>query len=246
VSGLFALGLAIATIAPAAQGSAAAGGADIGSAPELPLGQTVSGGAAKDARGNYQEYWRVTASAGDALTLAVTSQSANGVSVCLYSPVVTDASLNEADCHSSGVVAGQASGTVTLDLNAAGRWTVALHGTDLARPFAYTATATIAHGAVTRSPTRTVVTAKRRAHVGASVAVVGYVKPFVTGSVRVQERRAPAKAWKTLSRRALTANGTFSYSIRFARTGTYTIRVVFGGDATHLPSAAAIVVRVTG
>ena len=67
---LLALSLSSTVLVPTAL---AAGGASIASAPQLPIGTTVTGGASA-----YTEFWRVTMAAGDKLT--ITSDSlAHGV-----------------------------------------------------------------------------------------------------------------------------------------------------------------------
>lgn len=230
----------------AATGSQPAGGPNIATAPELPLGQSISGGSVKDDRGNYQDYWRVTARSGDVLTLDIASQSSNGVTACLYTPAVTDSSLDDADCHASGAVQGVGSGTLTFNLSSGGRWTLALRGaTAQAQPFAYTLTAGVAFSGITKQATATTVRAVRRARVGAPVLVVGSVNPFSTGRVKLQVRAPGVAAWHSLAMIPLSADSQFSYRTRFRRTGTYRLRATYQGDATHRASTglATIVIH---
>jgi hypothetical protein len=229
----------------ATAGSASAGGPSIAAAPELARGQSISGGSSKDGLGNYQEYWRVTAKSGDVLTLALSSQSSNGVFACLYTPAVTDSNLSDAECRASGAVQGAGSQTLTFNLSADGRWTLALRGaTNQAQPFPYALTASIASTGVTKQPTTTTLRAVRRARIGARVLLLGSVKPFSSGRVKLRAKAPGTTAWRLLATVPLTADSQFSYPTRFRRVGTYRLRATYAGDATHLASTGSTTILI--
>jgi hypothetical protein len=85
------------------------GGANIASAPTLPVGTAVSGGAATvdnyttcckfwahpDSSG--VEYWRIAAVAGDQLTIDWTDVAGTNVSACLLTPDITDFTVGDVD-----------------------------------------------------------------------------------------------------------------------------------------------------
>jgi hypothetical protein len=234
-------------VVPLAHGSRLeSGGSDIASAPELPLGHQVSGGQVKDARGNYQEYWAVTTLNGDALRVVVSSTSAAGVVVCLYTPAVTDSNLSDAECHQTATINGRGLETFTFDLTTSGRWMLAIRGLIPSEPFSYAATGTVVHQASpTRTATRTVLKVKRQARLRRAVALIGSVTQGASGRIRIQIRMAGQTRWATLVTIPLTATSQFTYTTRFARLGSYTVRATYGGDAGHLPSVATAPIQIT-
>jgi hypothetical protein len=60
-----------------------------------------------------------------------------------------------------------------------------------------------------------------------------------------QIRTAGQTRWATLVTIPLTATSQFTYTTRFARLGSYTVRASYGGDAGHLPSVATAPIRIT-
>jgi hypothetical protein len=229
---------------PAAAQQHDTGGSTIASAPELPLGHQVSGGATMDAHGNYIEYWAVTSVNGDVLDLTVSSTSTAGVTVCLYTPAVTDANLADADCHQTALIAGQGLQTFSFDLSSPGRWTLAFRGAVLSQPFSYAATGKVEHQQPSKVATTTTLKVKARARRGTSVRMIGSVTTGATGQVKLQVRPFSTTRWSLLAALPLTANSQFSTTRRFARLGRYVLRAAYSGDATHFPSSATVTIRV--
>lgn len=240
-----ALALCAVAVPLAAARRADSGGPDIASAPELPLGHQVTGSGAKDAHGNYQEYWAVTSVNGDVLDLIVSSTSAAGVVVCLYTPAVTDTNLPGAECRQTETIAGQGLQTFRFQLDTPGRWTLAFHGSVLSQPFSYAATGRVEHPQlVTKTATTTVLKVKRQARRRTAVTLIGSVSEGSTGRVRIQARPVARTRWTTLAALPLTATSRFSFTTRFLIVGSYVVRAAYGGDARHLPSAATARIRI--
>jgi hypothetical protein len=75
------------------------GGADIASAPILPIGQQITGGRQSQQGETSQDYWRVMLKAGDRLTIDYSGfDGDHSVNLCLLAPSVTDYTLNSANC----------------------------------------------------------------------------------------------------------------------------------------------------
>jgi hypothetical protein len=239
-----AVAVGVVLASPAAAQQHDSGGSTIASAPELPLGHQVYGGATTDAHGNYVEYWAVTSVNGDVLDLTVSSTSSAGVTVCLYTPAVTDATLADADCHQTALIAGQGLQTFRFDLSSPGRWILAFRGALLSQPFRYAATGRVEHQQPSKVATTTTLRVKGRARRGTSVRMIGSVTAGATGQVKLQIRPFSTTRWSTITALPLTANSQFSTTRRFARLGRYALRAAYSGDATHFPSSATVTIRV--
>lgn len=70
----------------------------------------------------------------------------------------------------------------------------------------------------------------------------GSIVNVSSGKVVIQRRAAESTRWRTLTRLRLKSDGTFGFTTRVGPTGTNEVRnvyyrVVYPGDATHLPSS---------
>ena len=81
---------------------------------------------------------------------------------------------------------------------------------------------------------------------GRSVTISGSVSPNHSGGrVTIQYKRGTG-AWRTLSSRTLSSGSTYSYGWRPSARGTYYVKSVFAGDASHTGSTSStrrVVVR---
>jgi formylmethanofuran dehydrogenase subunit E len=141
---LLALSLSSTVLVPTAL---AAGGTSIASAPELPIGTTVTGGASA-----HSEFWRVTLVAGDKLT--INFQPVNGGEVYLYvfRPSVTDSSLGDSSDVASGSTSGQSQFTWTA--TGQGAWILKVssdHGYQLTTGVDHTTFSQVASGSTIAS-----------------------------------------------------------------------------------------------
>jgi hypothetical protein len=70
----------------------------------------------------------------------------------------------------------------------------------------------------------------------------GSIVNVSSGKVVIQSRATKRTRWRTLTRLGLKSNGTFVFTTRVGPTGTKAVRivyyrVVYPGDAKHLPSS---------
>ena len=87
-----------------------------------------------------------------------------------------------------------------------------------------------------------------RAH--SSVTLRGWITHVSARNVVIQSSPGATANWRTLARLGLKSDGTFVFKTRVGATGTQgrsrTVfyRVVFAGDATHLPSGQSCMIEV--
>lgn len=211
------------------------GGPDIARAPELPIGSQVDGGGPCGSDcSKYREFWRVALSRSDHLTLDFGSTNGNSVYICLLSPTVTDYTFDQANCldgdgndSTSGKTqwryVASAPGRYTLDI-----WSF--------RDISYIATAYVRHYTHASLSGPPVV----RAH--AKVTLKGKIDGLSSGKIALQSRSK--SGWKTLALMPVKPDGSFLFATRVGGTGTYRIRVVFFGDASHLATSAVYSFKV--
>jgi hypothetical protein len=113
-------------------------------------------------------------------------------------------------------------------------WMVILVGAGLA-------VCAAAQAAVVKRVTRTTLTGPTLAnddyHVTYTVKVAGTTR----GRIELDLSSLKRPAWKVLARVSLGPGGVVSYTTRtITVSGTYRLRAVYLGDATHLPSSATV------
>jgi hypothetical protein len=221
---LLALSLSSALLVPTAL---AAGGTSIASAPQLPVGTTVTGGASA-----HTEFWRVTMAASDKLTIDFQPVNGGSVYLSVYRPGVTDYTLGD----SSSVAWGDTSSRSQFTWTATGQgaWILEVysnHGYRL-RP-------------TVRARTATKLSAPRNVHSGAWFYYRGSVSPSVSrGTVLLQ--RFVKKSWRTFSTVNIGQKGKFSRRARFVSKAPHQekVRAYYRGDASHLASLATVRILV--
>ena len=219
------------------------GGTDIASAPELPIGQEVSGGGTSDAE--YTEFWRILLRAADHVRLDYASTNGTQVIIGVLPPSVTDYNYTgNLDAMALPFVNGGADrGTTTKDEGLfvaprSGDYTIALQVPGPNDVLAYTLTGYVRHY------THTTITAPPLVRKRAAVVYRGTVAGASSGKIELQSRSLTHSVWKTFALATIDANGSFRYRTRVAGTGTYRIRAVYPGDSSHLPSMAIVSFKV--
>jgi hypothetical protein len=212
------------------------GGDSIATAPELPLGQEVQGGnpgnGCRDG-----EFWRIKLARGDHAKLDFSSLNGATVVLNLYAPSVTDFTFSGDGGEITGAGTGsRGKGELLYTAPARGRYTIFFRTASCGPQLAYTLIGHVQHY------TATTLTAPAVARAHSRVVLKGKVSGLSSGKVAIQA--VIKKRWKTLGLVAVKSNGSFSFAPRVGSAGTYRVRVVFFGDATHLPSKAGRVIKV--
>jgi len=98
--------------------------------------------------------------------------------------------------------------------------------------------------ALVRRATQITVQAPRRVHAGTWFICRGRVAGATTGKVELQARQLGR--WHPLATPRLHANGSFAARARLPKPSQRTtLRVLYAGDAGHLPSSTTLTIRVT-
>ena len=243
--------LTCAFVALAAGAALADGGSSIANAPELPIGKRVRGGGTSNdsppgptgggwSNCCYGEYWRIRLNRADHLRVAVGSLNGNGVEVGIYDPSVKESTWNQR----RGIPLAYA-GTARKDelryvATKRARFTMYVVndcGACGQPSLAYELTAYVRHY------TRASLAGPRVARADSAITLRGKISGLSAGKVAIQSR-SPKKGWKTLALMRVKRDGSFGYKTRVGAPGTYSVRAVFSGDASHLPSRAVISVKV--
>jgi hypothetical protein len=215
------------------------GGFSIASAPELPGGERATGGGTNRSGCCYGEFWRITLARADHLRIDWSKTGgSHEIVLCLLDPGVTDSTLSDASCALKDVTNGKHE--VTYVVARSGRWTLEIsqncascgQGADMS----YELTAYV------QRPTHARLTGPRVARAHSLVALSGKITGLASGKVAIQSRTKTS--WKTLALMPVKSNGGFVLNTRVGGTGTFRVRVVFRGDASHLPSSAVYSFKV--
>jgi hypothetical protein len=233
------LGVVAALVGVAASVALANGGFSIASAPELPGGERATGGGKNRSGCCYGEFWRITLARADHLRIDWSKTGgSHEIALCLLDPSVTDSTLSHASCALKDVTNGKHE--VTYTVAKSGRWTLEIsqdcgscgQGADMS----YELTAYV------QRPTHASLSGPRVARAHSLVALSGKIAGLASGKVAIQSRAKTG--WKTLTLMRVKANGSFLFKTRVGGTGTYRVRVVFFGDANHLPARAVYSFKV--
>lgn len=235
--------VAAAAVAGAARGD---GGTTIANAPELTPGETVTGTVTNV--GSRVQFWRLTVKPGDQVTInfaALSTVATSTVGLCFLLPTVDDFTLQDSRClepletdHTNANTKRQ----TTRVFASGGRWTLIVGnyscmngGRPLIPCFYYSTQYELT--AYVRSATRTTLTANPNlVKAGGTVTAKGKVTGVTSGNVAIQVRQS---GWKTVKIAKIGAGGTFVAKIKAPAKGKLTVRAVFPGDSSHLPSKAA-------
>jgi hypothetical protein len=246
-----ALAVVVSAVTALAPTSALAnGGANIASAPAMPIGTPVSGGAATV--DNYTtcckfwahpdtggvEYWRINTLAGDQLTIDWTDVAGTYVSVCLMTPDITDFTVGDVqDC--AAYLQNNAKRELRFTVPTPGAWILAV-GDDWCcnhEGWAYDLITYVKH------KTSTMLTANSPVRAHRQATLHGAVSGVAAGKVVIQ-RRGKTGGWTTVGLKAVRSNGSFVFKTRVGAARTYRYRAQFLGDDSHLPSSATCAVKV--
>jgi hypothetical protein len=217
------------------------GGGTIAAAPELPLGQQIaSDGSSGD------EFWRVQLNAGDRLVIdwAVPAVcTCGGKQIDVYNPSVTDYTVPEAKAtvqskELGGCCSGFARNEFVWVAPFPGEWTLAFANN---AQLAYTVIANVQRFTQTQVSAPTLVKHARPFTVGGGVSTAA-VMPTNSKVALTVNGLGLSKPLKMVV--ALTSDGRFATHLRLPRTGTYTLRVTYYGDASHRASAATAKIHV--
>jgi len=98
-----------------------------------------------------------------------------------------------------------------------------------------------AQAAVGKHTTRTTLTGPTLANDDYHVTYTVKVAGATTGLIELDLSNVKHPAWKLFARARLGPNGIVSYTAKtITAAGTYRMRAVYLGDATHLPSSATV------
>ena len=215
----------------------ASGGTDIASAPELPAGKRVAGGGDPgrdlDTTQYWREFWRITLRGEDRLT--VDYGSTNGplsASLCLLAPGVTDSTFADKPCV-TGDGRDQTNTTAQRRyiVPEPGRYTLVI-SSEPRSPLAYVLTAHVLHHTTTK------LNAPRTVHARSRVTFTGKVSGADSGRVELQ--LLVKGGWVKLASVPVRKNGTFTVRTASGAPGTYRLRALYSGNASHLRSGTII------
>src|SRR5581483_3289451 len=214
-------------------GTASAGGGQIAGAPQLPVGQFTQA-----STNSAPDFWALTLAAGDVAVLDF-GKVADEEGVCVWPPDVTDYTDSSTECSYSASTAGT-TGKQELQFRAdvPGNWTVMFFDTsecNFGTPvnncpysFTYQVTAYVHHF------TSIVLQAPTHSRSNASTIVRGRVNGASSGSVQIRWQSGRTKRLISTP----LSSGAFVASLKFPHRGTYAVRAVYRGDASHLASAS--------
>jgi hypothetical protein len=222
---------ACAVVAVAARGVLADGGSSIANAPELPVGRQVDGGTDNGAL----EFWRVTLKRADHLRLDFGNTTGQGgVSLFVFSSKVTDYTLD--DSQPLGDKSTEKKAELRFVAPTPGRYTVEVRGYCGNCPYSYILTGFVRHY------THLTLSVPRVARAHTLVLLRGRVIGLSSGNIAIQAKSQ--RGWKTLTLMNVKPGGSFAYKTRVGSPGTYRGRVVFYGDASHLPTSAVLSIKI--
>jgi hypothetical protein len=220
-------------VAAGAGAAVRGGGADIASAPELPLGQQVQGGAPHSCSPLRREFWRLTLLRGDHVRLDLGSLNGHTVYVIIYAPDITDYTLNGATQLAS--VSTTTKNELTYIAPAPGRYTLLVGVGDCSYDLAYILTGYIQHY------TSTSVTTPPLVETGKPFTVSGAVSGATSGNIEI---RFTTAGQPTVSGTAsITNSGAFQLKQTLNAGGQYKVQAIYHGDGNHLQSAASTQLR---
>jgi hypothetical protein len=234
------LGLLVSALTLVSQAAYANGGTWPSNAPTMSPGVAVSGGAASVdtyticCNSPGVQYWKLPLSFGDRLTLNYENVTGRSTGVCVLAPNVTDYTVGSADCVVEDQTDQSPRDQLTFTSPSDGAWLLAVYDASCCpvEAWAYTMTATVQH--------RTVVSAlaPSHRHRGKRMVVHGQLAPAMQVPVQVQRKFGTAP-WTTIATLTTAADGSYAKRTRLPlRPGLYKYRVLFGGNATALPSRA--------
>lgn len=217
------------------------GGVSIAAAPDLPIGEQVTGGVAR------LDFWRLNVTAGDKLVINYSSTDGSVIQFCFMQPGVTDYTLVDASCWKpQSTDTSSTKRQTSRIMPTSGRWTLVVGAywdcvtesyvrVGCTKGIGYELTAYLLRA------TRTTLTAPARV-VKASRPLVlqGTVSAGATGNLAIQQRIGAT--WKNVAVAPLGKNGAFRVVLRLARPGRYVFRAYYPGDGSHRGSVAAVAV----
>jgi hypothetical protein len=235
-------------VAGVALASVRDGGRSVSGAPALSIGTAVTGGDQVDelcCDSWYQQagspglqYWKVLLQFGDHLVIDYGVVSGDNVNLCMLAPTVTDFTLTDSRCTASDST--QSKHEFTFTASTAGTWTLAVgyyHCCGM-QSWAYQMTAYVKH------PTQAKITAPPLIKHGSRITYSGTVAGASGGVVELQSRSSARPVWKSFGVASLSTTGAFKFQTRVATSGTYRVKVVYPGDASHLPSTGIVSFKV--
>jgi hypothetical protein len=208
------------------------GGQDIATAPDIPVSEEVQGGSTD----GHPEFWRLMLRRADHVRLDFGTTSGDGVYLCVFAPNVTDFTVAQSDCVASYAQGAREKSELKYVAPGPGKYTLRLQNRYCCDAYSYILEVYVRHY------TTATVAAPRFVIKGRPFGVRGSVSGVAGGRVQL---RIYAHGRKWLSRPvSLSSSGKFKVALRLARKCRCTLRVLYSGDATHLPSGASTVVRV--
>jgi hypothetical protein len=226
---------------PGSTSTPGSGGESIASAPELSLGGQHVG-----SRTGGPDYWRVTLARGDELTAGIVARGNDALRLCLLSPAITDDSSDNAICAASIATSTGGASELRVVARSAGRWTLALDDCQSCDRFFHPhdrPDVTYELTAFVRRYTHITSHEPGSINVGSWLTCRGQVASARAGQIVMQARGGAA--WVRLASASIRSNGSFTVRTRFsARSHGMLVRVSYGGDADHLPSATTFTITV--
>lgn len=227
--GLFVLAVVAAlSIAGAAL---AGGGTTIATAPDLPVGQQVTGGGSPtdDPYCVYREFWRIALTRGDQLKVDFGTLNGYTVIVYVYSPSTTDYNFNEGNSLASAGTNDK--GELKYVAAGSGRYLLYLRTASCDVDLAYELTAYVRHY------THAILSGPSIVRKGSRIRLRGQITGASAGRAAMQVLKH--RHWRNLGLVSIGAGGKFSYATRARKPGLERLRVVYYGDNSHLPTRAA-------
>jgi len=230
-------------LAGAAFSAASNGGASIAAAPPLPLDQTTASGWTETAvldNNDWGEFWRLSVNAGDRFIFDLT-KTANACvysapGVMIYSPAITDFTLATANpVFQNGSNASKYESVWVAP--SAGSWALFVSGCPQA---SYTFLARVQQFTTTSTQVPSLV---QHAHAFKATGTVSASAGPVGGKVQLR-LKGPGLGNGLSLVASIASGGRYVAKLKLANAGTFTLRVVYYGDAHHRSSSATAKIHV--
>jgi hypothetical protein len=222
-------------------GALANGAETIGAAPQLPIGQAVSSGWSEQKGvdgGGYGEWWRVQMTAGDKLTIdaeVVSTGCENEKPITelrMYAPSVTDYTLNGETQTAAKTELDEPNphGELVFVAPSTGDWSLLVTDGGACSTLSYNFTARLQH------KTTATLNGPRLVRTAHPLTLSGTIAGVGEGTISIQLQR---HGWRTIGTASIATNGSFRWTGKAPKRGSWHYRVVYAGDANHLSSRAA-------
>ena len=158
----------------------------------------------------------------------------------MLTPTVTNDTMGDSETTGQclNFESTSAKGEMQFDAAGGGRYTMLVSHRQGTHDLSYTFTARVLHS------TLATIVVPSKVNAGGRVTYRGRINGASGGSATLRFRTSTHIAWKNIALVKLGPTGAFTFKTRVGAAGTYTVRVIYRGDQSHLPSSASATFRV--